>query len=183
MGLFDRGEDYRLTDREPEKPKKERTVRPYAPPRPLSGLSCVLLLLLSAALLAYGAALLLLRFAGTETEAVLFTRLDAQGAVVPFRPAGITTAVDYTFADAAGRLHAGTASLFGNQTPLGETLPLRYLPALPALHVFSYRTEDILTPLGALLLGVILLLTAANRWRELRRGPAAEEDAKEREGT
>ncbi len=176
MGLFDRGTEYRLQDHEPEKEKKEREVRPYRPPRPLSWLSCGILLVLGAVLLGFGLVLLLLHFGGRETDARTNTRLDAAGNVEQVEVLGMTTTVAYTYRDDAGTLHAGTGSLFGNTTPVGDTIPVLYFPPLPGLNILAYRAEDVLTPCFALLLGVILIATASARLREIRgKKPEAEE--------
>ena len=169
MGLFDRGTEYRLEDHEPEKKKKEREIRPYRPPRPLSWLSCRILIALGAALLAYGVGLLLLHFGGTTVQARTNTRLDEAGNVETVAVRGMTTTVAYTFADGAGEYHSGTGSLFGNQEPVGDTIAVRYFSPFPALNMPAYRTEDELTPFGALLLGAIVIVTAISRLREIQR--------------
>ena len=170
MSIFNRGTEYRLDDHEPEKPRKEREVRQYRPPRPLSWLSCGILIVLGAVLLFFGLTLLLLRYAGTQTEALANTRLAADGTVEQVEVLGMTTTISYTYRDAEGVLHGGTSSLFGNTQPVKDTIAVRYFPPIPGWNIPAFRTEDALTPFGSLFLGVILLVTAVSRLREIRAG-------------
>ena len=165
MSLFHRGETYRLADHEE---KKEREIRRYKPPRPLSWFSSILVILMALAMLAFGASILVLRYAGTETEALVNTRLNATGEVETVDVLGVTTTVSYTYRDNTGALHAATSSLFGNTEPFGDTIPVRYFPPIPAWNMLSFRTEDTLTPFGALLLGVVLIYTGVHRLRQIK---------------
>ena len=175
MSLFDRGDTYRLEDREPQKKKKskkKREVKPYKPLRPLSALGSVLALLVAAAMLCYGVAMLVMRFAGTETEAVPFTRLDASGAVAEDTVGRNTSTLRYTFRDENGVLREGSATLLGFQGTVGSTLPIRYLPGHPEFSLPSARTESLMIPLGCLFLSAVLAYAAADRLRSIRRGDA-----------
>lgn len=164
MSIFHRSGPYRLADHGEKKP---REVRRYQPPRPLSWLSCLILLLFGALLLYYGASILLMRFAGTETDAALNTRL-VDGQVVQVEILGVTTTAEYTYSDGSGTLHGSSTSLIGNKEPLEDTISVRYLPAIPGWSMPSFRAEDTMTPFGALLLGVILLYTAIRRLKDIR---------------
>ena len=171
MGLFDHfGDEIRLQDREPEKKKKKkkREARPYQPLRPLSWVGCVLLFLVAGAFVCYGAAMLLLRFGGVETEAAANTRL-VDGAVVEVPVTGITTTLQFTFRDETGALHGGTVSLVGNTQPFGETVTVRYFPPWPELSALPAQTERITVPFGCLLLGAIFVSVGVKRIRELRK--------------
>ena len=170
MGLFDHfGDEIRLQDREPEKKKKKkkREVRPYKPLRPLSWVGCALVFLVAGAMFCYAAATLAVRFAGVEAEAAANTRL-VDGAVVDVPVTGITTTLQFTFRDAAGKLHGGIASLVGNTQPFGETVTIRYVSFWPALNMLSSNTERIMIPLGCLLLGAIFVSVGVKRIRELK---------------
>ena len=171
MSLFHRGDTYRLDDHIEKHP---REIRRYKPPRPLSWLSCVILLLFGAVLLYYGGAILVMRFAGTETQAAMNTRL-VDGQVVAVELRGVTTNAEYTYTDAGGTLHGGSTSLIGNKEPLTDTISIRYLPSHPGWSMASFRTEDSMTPFGALLLGVILIAVGIGRLREIRRDGAEPE--------
>ena len=174
MSIFHRGDSYRLADHEEKKP---REVRRYKPPRPLSRFSCVILLLFGAVLIFYGGSILVMRYAGTETAAAMNTRL-ADGAVVEEPVLSVTTTANYTYRDQNGTLHAGSTSLIGNKEPLYDTISIRYLPAAPGWSMPSFRTEDAMTPFGALLLAVILIAVGIGRWKELRGKEKPESDEK-----
>ncbi|MBR1497332.1 MAG: hypothetical protein IJ617_06885, partial [Oscillospiraceae bacterium] len=119
MGLFDRGRDIRLGEHRTEKEKKQREVRPYKPPRPLSWLSCGILIILSLALLAYAAVTGYMRLFGVYTEAAVFTTLDESGAVVEAMPATVTSTLPITFTDTTGAMHAAGISIMGNFGGIG----------------------------------------------------------------
>ena len=179
MGMFNRGDTYRLEDREPEKkrkPKKQREVRPYKPLRPLSWVGCVLLLLVAAAMLCYGAALLVMRFGGVEVQAVPHTRLGQDGQVTGAEQMAYTSTLYFTFRDAEGVLREGSTSLLGVQGPIGDRVAVRYIPGRPDWVMLSSRTESLMIPLGCLLLGVILAGTGVNRIRQLRTGGGETKD-------
>ena len=167
MGLFDRGRDYRLGDHAPEKEKKQRTVKTYQPPKPLSWLSCGILILLGLALLAYAAVVLYMRFFGVRTDAAVFTALDAGGAVVEALPTTVSSDLPITFADEAGVLHAATLSIMGNFGGIGDTVAIRYLPAHPQTLMPVSQTDEFMIPFGSLLLGVVLLSVALRRLKEI----------------
>ena len=169
MGLFDHfGDEIRLQDREPEKKKKKkREVRPYQPLRPLSWVGCALVFLVAAAFFCYAAAMLLTRFAGVVVEAAANTRL-VDGAVVDVPVTGVTTTLQFTFRDEAGKLHGGIASLVGNTQAFGETVTVRYFRLWPELNAMASKTERITIPLGCLLLGVIFVSVGVKRIRELK---------------
>jgi len=164
MSLFHSDKPYRLRDRKEKKPQE---VRHYKPPRPLSWLSCGILILFGAVLLYYGASILIMRYAGTETEAAMNTRL-VDGQVVPVEILGITTTAEYTYRDGDGAMHGSSTSLIGNKEPLGDTILVRYFPPIPGWSMPSFRASDTITAFGALLLGVILLCTAIRRLQEIR---------------
>ena len=178
MGLLDRGKSYQLPDREPEKRSKKRKIQSYKSPKALSGLSCVLLLLLAAALLCYGTAIAAMRFLGVEAEAAPNTRLVASGAVTEVEITSVTSTLYLTFRDSEGTLREGSVSLLGNQERLGELVKIRYFPRHPQWLMLSSRTDQWMLPIGSLLMGVLLIRTAAARLRELKRG--AEETPGER---
>ena len=163
MGLFSRGD--RLKE---HKQEKERVIRPYKPPRPLSWLGCGLIIVVGLAMLLYAGSLFLMRFGGTEVDAATNTRLDENGAVVEVPVTGITATMRYTYRDADGKLHAGTGSLSGNTEPFEDTIPVVYFAPVPGWSMLAFRTEDILTPFGGLLLGVIMLYVGFSRLREIR---------------
>lgn len=165
MGLFNRSGGYRLRDHEEKKPKE---VRRYKPPRPLSWLSCGILIAFALLLFGYGAALLTMRFAGTATDALANTRLNADGEVEQIELTSIITTVTYTYRDQNGTLHQHTDSLIGNEEEFHETIPVVYFPTLPGWSMLAFRTKDILTPCGALLLGIVLFSVAVKRLREIR---------------
>ena len=164
MGLFDRGGSYRLRDHEEKKPKE---VRRYKPPKPLSWLSCALVILFALLLFGYGASLLTMRFAGTRTDALANTRLTADGEIEQIELTNIVTTITYTYRDQNGTLRQSTDSLIGNEEEFHETIPVVYFAPIPGWSMLAFRTEDILTPCGSLLLGVVLLSVAIRRLREI----------------
>lgn len=179
MGLFDRGDSYRLRDPElgRRREKKKREIRRYQPPKPLSWLSCGILAAFSLALFAYAAYTLYWHFAGTETAALAYTALDGDGNVVEDNGYAMSTVLPYTYRDAAGVLYAATDSLTGYSGTVGETIAVRYLPGNPAKSHLAFRFDSLLTPAGCLLLGVFLLATAVTRLREIfgKAAPAQEQ--------
>lgn len=152
------------------KEKKKREIRPYKPPRPLSAFSARLVILLGAVLLCYAASFLTLRFAGVEIAAAANTRLDESGAVAAVPVTGVTTTLYYTYRDGAGTLRGGMSSLFGNTGPIGDTVAIRYFPAIPGWSMPSFQTQQMTVPFGCLLLGVILIYTGVARLREIKKG-------------
>ena len=167
MGLFDRGKYYRLEDREPEKKKKERP-KGYTPPKPLSALSCALLLLLALALCCYSAALLVMRFAGVEAEARANTALDGDGAVVDAGPVSVSSTLHVTFRDREGTLRAAGVSLLGNTEAIGDTVLIRYVPGHEGWVTLSSQSDRLALPFGGLFLSVFLVRTAYRRFKELK---------------
>ena len=167
MGLFDRNSDIRLGEHRTEKEKKQREVRPYKPPRPLSWLSCGILIVLSLALLAYAAVTGYMRLFGVYTEAAVFTTLDESGAVVEAMPATVTSTLPITFADATGAMHAAGISIMGNFGGIGDTVAIRYLPSNPERIMLASQTDEFMIPFGSVLLGVVLLSVALRRLREI----------------
>lgn len=170
MSIFNRGDTYRLEDREPEKkkkPKKQREVKPYKPLRPLSRVGSVLALLVAAAVLAYGAVVLVLRFAGVEAMATPFTLLDETGAVAEDTIGRTTSTLRFTFRDETGTLREGSATLLGVQGTIGDRVAVRYLPGHPETAMLSSRTENLMVPLGCLLLSAVLGYSAVTRFRQI----------------
>ena len=177
MGLFDRGGDIRLGEHRPEKEKKQREVRPYKPPKPLSWLSCGILIVLSLALLAYAAVTVYMRLFGVCTEAAVFTALDEYGAVTEALPVSVTSTLPITFADEAGALHAAGVSIMGNFGGIGDTVAIRYLPSNPERVMLASQTDEFMIPFGSILLGAVLFSVAQRRLREIF--GTAKEDAPE----
>ena len=167
MGFFDRGDSYRLGEHAPEKEKKRREVRPYQPPKPLSWLSCGILIALGLVLLAFAGVVLYMRLFGTYTEAAVFTALDENGAVVESMPTTVTSTLPITFTDAAGTRHAAGLSIMGNFGGIGDTVAIRYLPGHPERIMAASQTDEFMIPLGSVLLGAALLSVAIGRLREI----------------
>ncbi|MBQ6927817.1 MAG: hypothetical protein IJQ36_05845 [Oscillospiraceae bacterium] len=181
MGLFDRDSSPRLGE---HREKQKREVQHYHPPRPLSWLSCVLLLIFALMLLYYGGSIVLMRVAGTEVDALANTRIGADGELEHFEVVSRTTMLTYTYRDDKGRLHENTDSLTDNVEEFGETIPVRYFPLIPGWSMLAFRTRDLTTPLLCLFLSVVLLFTGINRLLFLRRkalGLLTEEEAKKEE--
>ena len=179
MALFQRNGGYRLKDKE-----KERKPVRYHPPRPLSWLSCVLLLVFAVMLLYYGGSLVLMRFFGTETLAQANTVLDENGQPAQVEVKSYTNMIDYTYQDQNGTWHEHTDSLLGNEEEWDETISVRYFPAIPGWSVLAFRTRELTTPLLCMFLGVILVWTGVSRLLFLRRkalGLLTEEEAKKEE--
>ena len=152
------------------KPEKKRQVKAYKPPKPLSGLSCGIVIALGCLLLVFALAVLGMRLFGVYTEASTFTKLDENGAVVPAPPATISASLPVTFADREGVTHEHVVSLLGNTGTVGETIAIRYLPGHPQIVMPASRTDEFMIPLGSLLLGAILISAACSRLREIRAG-------------
>ena len=118
-----------------------------------------------------------MRFLGVEAEAAPNTRLDVSGAVTDAEIASVTSTLYLTFWDSGGTLREGSVSLLGNQERLGETVKIRYFPQHPQWLMLSSQTDQWMLPIGSLLLGILLIKTAAARLRELKCG--AEEASRE----
>ncbi|MBR1660552.1 MAG: hypothetical protein IJ705_09570 [Oscillospiraceae bacterium] len=166
MGFFHRGDNYRLEDMAPKQRKIQRQLHTYRPPKPLSGLSCALLLLLAAALLCYSVSILTMRLFGVEAEAIPNTRLDASGAVTKAEIPAVTSTLYLTFRDGEGAYHEGTVSLLGNTEPPGKTVKIRYFPRRPQCVMLFSQTNQWMLPIGSLFLSMFLARTAIRKLLE-----------------
>ena len=178
MAFIERGNE-RLRDHE-----KEKKPARYHPPRPMSWLSCILLLIFAVMLLIYGGSIVLMRFFGTETDALANTRLGENGTVEQVELINRTTMITYTYADQNGKVHEHTESLTGNEEEFGETIPVLYMQAVPSWSMLAFRTRDLTSPLLCLFLCVILIFTGVSRLLFLRRkalGLLTEEEAAKEE--
>lgn len=156
--------------------KKEREIRGYTPPRELSKLGAVMLMVMGVLMIAYFAVNISVRLIGESTVGTPYTRLENGEAV--FDPgAKLSSTLFYTFTDINGVLREGHMSLLGNGEPIGETVEVYYYAFYPEYSMLANRAELTLVHMGCLVLGLMLISTGARKLREKKAEPADEASA------